>query len=796
MIVRNLLLFIFCLFLFAGNLTAEEQNDALNIDENPDQDESVQFIKEITIEKPLEENPQPAVEKKAEPVLSEVTGVLLERGTRLPIKKVALYVTENNLEIHTDASGKFSFSIKPGDYTLVVAAVGYEKLDTNITVREKERLELVIRVEPLTLNPYRIVVKGKKEKGEVSQQRVSIDEAMAVPGTNRDVLKVITNLPGVNSISVFNGYGSGLIIRGSAPEDSIYHVDDQWIPQLYHFGGLESIIEPELVESVDYYAGGFGAEYGEATGGVIKVNMRDPRIDRIGGFANLSLLSSSLMVEGPITEKDSFSFTIKRGLLDLYTLIITELTPAKNEISFSQYPVYYDGSFMYVHNFSKTNKFKLMGFGSYDTMKMTMADESENARFSNKFSNETAFGELIGEWSVKKNNFNSMFSPMLRFDTFSISFGPRSFVEFKQGQLSLSEKAEWKINDTHKLLGGIRYIAGYGAMNFDLYAPPKEGEPTYSSNYFEQTISDDLGFWYNFAAAYISDIITLGKFTVTPGVTALLSHDQSTMWYVDPRLSVKYKLLESLTLKAAGGLYSKLPTEDERIKPWGTNGLEPEHSAHAIAGAEWNITDKILLDVQGFYKHFFNMVVRPDTKNPAHYENGGIGRAYGAEVLLRHSMTDNFFGWLSYSFSVSRRKDSPEEGWRYFDMDITHNLTAVASYKINKYWQIGARFNLSTGTPYTDLQGARTIFHADNNSYDPIAEGEINTDRMPIRHQLDLRIDKYWLFDSWIFSTYLDVQNVYFQKNAIGLAYSADYSEKEKVTGLPIMIFLGFKGDF
>ena len=72
----------------------------------------------------------------------------------------------------------------------------------------------------------------------------------------------------------------------------------------------------------------------------------------------------------------------------------------------------------------------------------------------------------------------------------------------------------------------------------------------------------------------------------------------------------------------------------------------------------------------------------------------------------------------------------------------------------------------------------------------------MNDSRLTITHQLDLRIDKYWLFDNWIFSTYLDIQNVYMAKNVLGVSYRNDYTEKVYTYGFPIMVFLGFKGDF
>ncbi len=750
----------------------------------------------VTTELVIENEPAPLPPSVIAPVLSIVTGKMVERGTRRPLKDTTFYIKGNDatIPLMTDKEGKFELKLVPGWYRILAPVVGYEKLEERIWVKKGEKLDLTLRMDSLVINPYEIVVRTKKPKSEVSVQRVTVQEAVSTPGANRDVLKVITSMPGVNSLSVFNGYGSGLVIRGSGPEDSMYHVNDHWVPQLYHFGGMESIIEPEMVESIDFYAGGFSPEYAEATGGVIKVNIRDPRKDRFGGYANLSLLSSSVMVEGPITDKDSISFSIKRGFLDLYMKLLSSTTEMGDMANFTTYPTYYDTMTVYTHEFSKRSKLKVIAIGSTDSMKMKFDSEAEAAGFSDTLKYGSHFGEVITEWHYKNKGFKSVLSPMVMYSHNKISIGPRANIEMNNYQFSLSEKAEYKIGKSHTLVGAMRVVPGYFKMDSNFYAPPKEGEVGY--NPFEEEIEDHNGQAYLMGGISLMDRIKIGKFLVTPGALVTYVHDEfNDSYYVDPRLSVRYSPFKWLRFKAATGLYSKFASFDERMPPWGKAGIDPERSVHFIGGVEADLTDNLFLDVQGYYKHFFDMVVRGD-KGASDYINEGKGYAYGAEVLLRHNMTDNFFGWVSYSFGVSKRKDGSGKDWRYFDMDIPHNLTLVASYKPNRYWQFGARFSYVSGKPFTDLTDVETMYDADNNSYTPIYEGSINEDRMPARHQLDVRIDKYWIFDNWILSTYVDVQNAYFRKNALDVVYNDDYTEKKNMTSIPIMVFLGFKGDF
>ena len=148
---------------------------------------------------------------------------------------------------------------------------------------------------------------------------------------------------------------------------------------------------------------------------------------------------------------------------------------------------------------------------------------------------------------------------------------------------------------------------------------------------------------------------------------------------------------------------------------------------------------------------------------------------------------------MAYTLSRSERKDSSGEGWERFDYDQTHILTALGSYKLGRGWQVGARFRYVTGSPYTPNVGGIADF--DSGSYAPIQEYPANRSRLPAFHQLDLRVDKTWEFQSWKLSTYLDLQNAYNRKNTENISYNYDYSESKPLPGLPILPVLGIRGE-
>jgi hypothetical protein len=166
---------------------------------------------------------------------------------------------------------------------------------------------------------------------------------------------------------------------------------------------------------------------------------------------------------------------------------------------------------------------------------------------------------------------------------------------------------------------------------------------------------------------------------------------------------------------------------------------------------------------------------------------------YGAELIVRHDFNANLSGWLTYTLSRAERLDTDATEKRLFDFDQTHIVNLVASYVLPRNWLVSGRFRLVSGNPSTPVVGS--VYNATRDEYRPVY-GEPNTDRDRSFQQLDLRIDKRWIYQSWIFGAYLDIQNVFNYENTEGLSYNYDYSETDSQTGLPLLTIFGLKAEF
>ena len=87
------------------------------------------------------------------------------------------------------------------------------------------------------------------------------------------------------------------------------------------------------------------------------------------------------------------------------------------------------------------------------------------------------------------------------------------------------------------------------------------------------------------------------------------------------------------------------------------------------------------------------------------------------------------------------------------------------------------------------------VYNASSDNYEPIF-GEVNSSRVASFNQLDLRVDKRWIYRNWIFNAYLDIQNVYNRANAEGVEYNFDYSESRSQQGIPLITIIGLRAEF
>ncbi len=742
--------------------------------------------------------PEPTADGPVKEGPVNFSGRALERGTRRPLvgAEVALPALERTAT--TDEEGRFSFrGVPPGTHEVLVVLTNYDRFRTRETIAEGQQTQATYYVQRRVFSQYETVVRSERERKEVTRTTLQLAEIQKVPGTQGDTLKVVQNLPGV-ARPAFNG--GQLIIRGSSPQDSGVFLDGQRIPLLYHFGGLTSVYNSELLDSLDYLPGNFSAYFGNITGGVINVKSRAPRMDRIHGTVGVSLVESNAVVEGPISDTLGFFVAGRRSYVDLVLGLVPQNEDAP---SFNVAPKYYDAQLKLHWTPLPRHTFTLQGLVSNDKLGLLFERPADNdPSVSGEFELTTGFQQLRLAHAYQSGDFRLDTQGLVGGTLIDINIGIRN-LRIASFDTSLRSTAEYRFSDAVTLAGGLDIARSGAEVTARIQQPPREGEPPPSS------VTQDLLEVDGKYSQYFPALWTELRLRPLPGLLVVPGLRSESYVYTDqaearrtlnPRLAVRYALSEQVTLKGGAGLYHRPPIQDEPSQSFGNPDLRPQRSIQYGLGAEWQPIPEWFVSVEGFYNRLSDMFVRSDAvverngeQVPERLKNGGRGRVYGAELLVRRAVTERLFGWLAYTLSHSERRDRPDAAWRLFDNDQTHVLTAIASYKLGGGWEVGARFRFSSGNPNTPIVGSRRDDLTD--VFVPIY-GAVNSRRLPNFHQLDVRVDKTWVFDTWSLNAYLDLTNAYNNPAIEGVQYSYNYSESAYLEGLPILPVLGAKGSF
>jgi outer membrane receptor protein involved in Fe transport len=470
--------------------------------------------------------------------------------------------------------------------------------------------------------------------------------------------------------------------------------------------------------------------------------------------------------------------------------------PSSSSLSFTTLPRYYDYQARADYELVPHLKLSAFLFGSDDKLAIsTDAQDPDDPARGGTFSNTTSFTRAIASATYDRPGVYNRLAVSAMTEKVGFDVGTDRYLRNNVSSLSARDDARVEITN------GVSVIAGGEVEAFDvdvdvkLPRPPKEGDPTQPNFTYDTIVDQQIKAKPVDASAWAALELVPGSWLKTTAGARVDAFTRNNVTVVEPRIQNRITVSPTTAVLAAAGLYTRPPqNQDENLQ----TDLKPERSWQTSLGMEEKLAPGVTVTATTYYNKLSDMVVPAmarDSTDAAmdYYNNDGIGKSYGVELLAK-ARSDRFFGWAAYTYSRSERRDHPASDWRLFDTDQSHNLVLVGSYKHgeHKQWQFGGRFQFTTGTPYTPVEGA--IFESDKNTYQPVY-GATNSIRNGSQHQLDLRVDRYFTFHDWKLSAYLDVSNVYMNAAVVGYQYNSDFTKRTEITTLPILPSFGVRGE-
>lgn len=707
----------------------------------------------------------------ADPIKGRVTD-----GAGKPIEGAKVTVEgQGSKSVRTKVDGTFSLD---GDHgaNLLVERAGF---GLGLGTAAAEVGDIVLLPEET------IQIQGKAPVEAPGAVKMDRDQIKRIAGGGNDVVRSMSAMTGVANHPFPLGR-NGVVIRGSSPQDSKFLVDDFEVPTLYHDLGFRSVIPVESIDSLELSPGGFDVSHGRATSGIASLTTRGGSEGHTES-AELSAGELGALAQGTAGEA-RYTIAMRRSMIDL---LLPHLIPDELDLSLATVPRYYDGQLRVDRKLSDRWSLRLSSLGSDDVLEVYASKQLEPDKrlFTRKrfmrataaaryhdgpWTGTLALSGIAQQFTVERGRYQHL-------DTTA----PAGAVRAE----AVRSTAHWNgLHDIAWKTGG-EIVATKYTLDVAWPADAREGEPiepeddqgmTVSQRFNGDVVTTNAAAWTQVGASLDERV------RVTAGLR-VDAYGRNNEVAVQPRGEIAIKLRPKLITRLSAGAYTRPPEHDgELLVP----ALSSEHATQLIAGVAWEPAEGIRVQGSLYYTDRSHLITRVDDM----MVNAGNGTTKGAELLATYDR-GRWFGWLSYSLSNSTRVDSPGDERRLFDYDQPHNLNIAGSRRFgkNQQWTLSARFRLVSGMPQTPVQAA--FYDSDADVYFP-SYGEVNSERAPMHHQLDLRIDKSWKWGPVKMTKFFDVQNAYLNDTIVGYYYSYDYSQRGAFRMLPIIPTAGLRGEY
>jgi hypothetical protein len=708
----------------------------------------------------------------------------------------AILIENTNTGTTSDEDGNYVLkNLTPGNYTITVSFLGFESAifyDLNVPTNKSVSLDITLVEQTSSLDEIQLKSSPFKKSKEspINLQKISAEEIYRNPGGNRDISKVIQILPGVGSTVSFR---NDIIVRGGAPNENRFYLDGIEVPNINHFatqgssGGPVGMINVNFIKNVEFYSGAFPANRGNTLSSILEFEQITGNKEKLTGTFLLGSSDAGITLDGPMGEKSSFILSVRRSYLQyLFKLIKLPFLPTYNDFQYKQ-----------SIDINDKNKLTIIGLGAIDDFEINteandgVTDQEAIDRNNYILGNipiNSQWNYTIGiNWKHYSENSNQTF--VLSRNHLSNSANKYLNNDEQLSNLLLdyeSEEIETKFRfENTSWNKGWKINFGVGLEN-----------STYKNSTFNkrqinntvQTIDFNSKINFNKFAAFgqVSRSFFNDNLSLSAGFRTDFNDYSNEMnnplKQFSPRFSASYAINEKLNLGLSLGKYFQLPPytilgyrDNNNILINKENRVTYIENNQISTGLEYRPTKYSKISIESFYKKYDKYPFLLD-KNISLANLGadfGVigneaanstssGKSYGIELMMQQKLSNKIYGILSYTYVRSEFKDSNNK-YVPSSWDNKHIFNIVVGKKLAKNWEVGAKFRLLGGAPYTpydvELSSTKEIWDVSQQGINDWSR--LNTERNPTSHSLDLRVDKKWYFDKWYLNAYLDIQNAY-----------------------------------
>ena len=717
-----------------------------------------------------------------------INGFVRNLVTQVPLTNVKVQVIGTEYSAITDSTGFYRIRQLPTKtWSIEASALGFkvvQKFDIPVTAGNASEINFELEESLKELATVEVRANFFKPAGAVNSiQSLGINEIAKYPGANFDMSKVVQSLPGVSG-SV--GFRNDIIIRGGAPNENVYYLDGIEIPSINHFatqgasGGPVGLLNVSFIESVTLHTSAFPAKYDNPLSGVLVFKQRTGNPMKVQSNFRLSASEAAFTTEGPLGKKGgatTFIASVRRSYLKFIFQVI--------DLPFV--PDYWDYQYKITHKPNSTNEFNFLGIGAIDNftfMKPKNLTLTNLAILDQIPLNSQRSNTMGGSWrhALEKGYFllaishNRLLNTASKYQSYAAQNDSNIILRYS----SLEAETRLRMD--------VNYSSGFWKVSY--------GTVFTYTNYTNSTFQRRSGYEANFETALqlfrygaflqINRSLLDNKLSLNLGSridgNSFTQNGNKLLSTFAPRFAATFSISPELNANFSLGRYYKL-------LPYTVLGYQENNqyvnknnnytqSDHVVTGLEWLPSNSIRITLEGFYKKYSSYPVSVNNKislanlggnfgvlGNESVASGGLGKSYGAELMLQKRLTSHMYGILAYTYYYSQFTGSDPTNYIPSAWDNRQLISFTGGYKFNKNWELGVRFRYQGQAPATPYNLRKSL---DNYPFtnEPVLDyAQINTNRLPSFNAADLRLDKKWNFRNFTFDLFMDIQNLYNSKN-------------------------------
>jgi hypothetical protein len=713
----------------------------------------------------------------------KIKGQVLDRETKEPLPGVHVEIVNTQQGTIADKLGNFMFNdIVVGNYSILFSLPGFDKLlITDVIVRSKRITTVQAELKLLPIKAEVVVSAkyfAKNEDQPAITANFSTEEVRRAPTLLSDVSRRLMGLPSVINM---NQQFNGLIVRGGSPSENGFFVDGIEIPNINHFpiqgssAGLLSIMNIDLINNVDFYAGGFSAKYGNRLSSFTDLTLREGNRDELDFQLDLSLAGVGATAEGSLGGgKGSWLFSARRSFFSF----LVDVTGLGDEDD--TYPEYDDFQAKLVYDISPNHRISVLNLFGVDNWNIP-GSEFDDESIDIRMRQNTAGISWRYLWGSHGYSDTSISHVICKYNLDFIEEDVPTYIKNTQDQeFRLRNVNHFRINPSHKLDFGVEakilkseFDESYGEY-FDVVGNLSP----------EGSIKQDIE-TQKYAAFISYSWKPFSALTVTSGIRAdHFGYNKDT--HISPRLSFTYNIGKRTSIHGASGIYYQnvplvLICQKDEFK-----NLRNPRAYHYVFGIRHFLTEDTRLTVEIYNKQYDRFPL--DTNQPSlfimdepaymvffvNHDNlvsSGKARSYGIELMIQKKFTNKFYGLLGGALYRSRYRDL-NGVWRNRIYDNRYNATVEAGYIPNNKWEFSMSWIFAGGMPYTPYDAV-----ASSAIDEPVFDvNAINSRRFPDHNSLSVRFDRRFNFSGSNLICFFSIWNV-FNKRTPNETDWSQYSE-------------------